>query len=347
MFTEIEFNKLSNRLTFTISDLDLSIINGIRRILLSEIPIVGFVGEGIELSIKIDKNTTPLNNEIIENRISMIPIYLSDTDTEKFGNEDGIQKFEIKLNKTTKEIIENIYTKDFEVFIDDKKVKTIDYFPANPISKDHILITRLRKSENLELTATALKKTAKLNASFNPVTGCTLYYKYTEVSDNPIENERNYETNENGDPKEVKFSFEVINKLTHKYLFEKAINIIIDKLYKLKTLTENDIEIQSFNTHSFDFIIYDEDDTLGNIIQSYIHDNYVITNKKIFNNSECIFAGYLNVHPLQNILKIRLSLQNIDDEHEYKTFLGSVCDEIIKLLNDVITNWKEVNIDNI
>ena len=343
MFSDFIFDKVSNKITVSIQNLDISIINGIRRTLITDIPIVGFIGEEPEQSINIIENNTPLNNEIIKNRLSMIPIHLTDDENEHFGTENGINEFEIKLKKYTTELIENIYTKDFEVFINDSKVDTKTYFPINTLSNDHILITKLRKNENIELTAKAYKKTARLNASFNPIAGCAFYYKYEKISNNPIENERNYEKDKNDEPKTVIFSFEIINKLSHQYLFEKAINILIDKLHSLKNNIEDNtnIEVVKHKNICYDFIIENEDDTLGNIIQSYIFDTYVKTKKTLHNNKICLFVGYLNVHPLQNILKIRLSIDDTMDPREFKTFLGNICQEIIVLLNNTINEWNK------
>lgn len=57
--------------------LNKSIINSLRRVLLSSIPSVGFRTEMKNTDIKIIKNTSPLHNEYILHRISMIPLYIN------------------------------------------------------------------------------------------------------------------------------------------------------------------------------------------------------------------------------------------------------------------------------
>ena len=58
--------------------LDVSIVNSIRRILLSEIPTVAFrTDEGTNLDIKIEVNKTSLHNEFILHRISLIPLFIN------------------------------------------------------------------------------------------------------------------------------------------------------------------------------------------------------------------------------------------------------------------------------
>lgn len=342
MFTNFSFDKTSNQISFNISNLSLAIINGIRRVLISDIPIIGFAGEGDELSIDIFSNNTPLNNEIIQNRISMIPIFLDENETDNFKNENGIQELKISLNYTSKDIIENVTTRDLEVLIDNKKVNTSKYFPPNHITKQHILITKLKRNEHLHLQAFALTKTARFHTSFSPVSGCCFHPVFSNKHDNPNDNERDFEKNEIDEPINVIFKFDVINKLSHKYLFQKAILILIDKLHLFNNNLDNDIiQIIKHKQFSFDFNIPNENDTFGNIIQSYIYDTYVKTKKTIFNDKLCTFAGYINVHPLQNILKLRLSIQDLDDVKDFKTFLGIISQEIITYLNIILDEWNK------
>ena len=44
MFKNYTFDQASNKHSFDIENLDLSIVNSVRRVILSEIPIVGFYG---------------------------------------------------------------------------------------------------------------------------------------------------------------------------------------------------------------------------------------------------------------------------------------------------------------
>ena len=66
----------NDTLHFTLKGINVSIANGLRRVILSDIPIVGFKGFPHENNdINIHKNTTRLNNEILKQRISCIPIH--------------------------------------------------------------------------------------------------------------------------------------------------------------------------------------------------------------------------------------------------------------------------------
>ena len=75
MFKNYTFDQASNKHSFDIENLDLSIVNSVRRVILSEIPIVGFYGED-EPSVDIILNSGPLHDEFMKHRIGLIPIYV-------------------------------------------------------------------------------------------------------------------------------------------------------------------------------------------------------------------------------------------------------------------------------
>ena len=64
--------------------LDKSIVNSLRRTLLSEIPCLAFrVEEGTKKDIIMEVNNTSLHNEFLMHRLSMIPLYLDPETYEK------------------------------------------------------------------------------------------------------------------------------------------------------------------------------------------------------------------------------------------------------------------------
>ena len=66
-------------LKFTLSGVNVSIANAIRRIILSEIPCIVFRTSPYEKNdAKIEINTTRMNNELIKQRLTCIPIHFSD-----------------------------------------------------------------------------------------------------------------------------------------------------------------------------------------------------------------------------------------------------------------------------
>jgi len=75
------YSEIDNTLTFTLSGVDVCFANAIRRTILSDIPTVIFKTMPYESSkVNIIDNTTRLNNEILKQRLSCIPIHITDLD---------------------------------------------------------------------------------------------------------------------------------------------------------------------------------------------------------------------------------------------------------------------------
>ena len=65
-------------MTFTIENANVSIANALRRTILSDINCVVMDTSLEKKDIKIFKNTTRFNNEILKQRLSSIPIHIKD-----------------------------------------------------------------------------------------------------------------------------------------------------------------------------------------------------------------------------------------------------------------------------
>jgi hypothetical protein len=130
--------------TFTLSGINVSLANALRRIVLSEIPTVCFYTEnnsGNQCTIEI--NTTRLHNEILKQRLSCIPVHEKDM-TLLPGN--YILELDMK-NETDNIII--VTTEHFRIknktngnYLTKDEVKRI--FPANAITNQYIDFARLR-----------------------------------------------------------------------------------------------------------------------------------------------------------------------------------------------------------
>jgi len=344
MFKNYTFDIKSDKHSFDIDNLDLSIINSIRRIILTEIPTVGFYGED-EPTIDIITNTGPLHNEFMKHRIGLIPINVSETITDNYIDNDYKFKLHIINNGST---TLNITTANFTGTYKDRELtpkELNDLFPANPITKQHILITRLRPTEELHFIATAIKKTAKTNASFSPVSLANFYFiedpTESDKKDNILDKHRSYYKNKYGDPTLIKFEIESVNKLSHIYLFSKAIEILINKLTLLINNIDNNqilLEPVPNNPFSINFHIENEDDTLGNVIQSILHNKFIRENNK-HKGIICSYIGYICPHPLKQLMILRITLEEQTNDKKFKQFLTDNCYDIIRYLEEINGEW--------
>ena len=120
----LDKNEYDGILTFTISNINVSYANAIRRVILSDIPTVVFETSPHEKNNSIFYvNTSKLNNEILKQRLSCIPIYIDDLDmplndyhldVDVKNNTDSIiyvttKDFKIKKYENMKEIMNEFY----------------------------------------------------------------------------------------------------------------------------------------------------------------------------------------------------------------------------------------------
>jgi DNA-directed RNA polymerase subunit L len=345
MFRNYSFDSKdpSNKHSFEIHDVDIAIINGIRRTILTDIPIPGIIGEE-NPTIEIIKSNGPLHNEILCHRIGLIPINMSEDDIEQYVD----NSIELELNMINEgNLMKNVATNDIKGKKNGKELTKKDLeilFPANQITKSHILITRLRTNEFLHFKANVVKKTARFNSAFCPVSLSNFYYiedqELSKKKANLLDKERSYYTNKYGEANAVMFEIEPIGTLIGpKYLFSKAIEIIIDKINNLIiNITSQLIKIKQFEKlkNTYDFIIENEDDTLGNIIQSYIYNKHIRNDTLI-----CSYIGYICPHPLKSELIIRITLDDQENPNEFIKFLETECRLIIEELLNIKKEWNK------
>ena len=112
---ELNPKSKSNEIIFDIhgsieEGLDKSIINALRRTLLSSIPTVAFRTTIDESDIIIQKNDSPLHNEFISDRIGLIPLYIDPFEYRKQ------YLFHLNIENDNIEPTVTITTKDFNIY---------------------------------------------------------------------------------------------------------------------------------------------------------------------------------------------------------------------------------------
>jgi DNA-directed RNA polymerase alpha subunit/DNA-directed RNA polymerase subunit L len=179
------------RIQFTIKDIELSIVNAIRRIILSELPNVAFYFDPYDVDnndIVIKNNNSVLHNEFLAHRISLIPIHFHENEINDFKPDD--YRFILKKKNTLSSQI-NITTKDIEIFNNndekyDEKFRE-RLFPKNKITNDYILITKLKpnlyepqKGEEIDIEFKGSINIAKKHSRWCPTSQSCYYNKIDE-----------------------------------------------------------------------------------------------------------------------------------------------------------------------
>jgi len=212
---KVKLDKLEkNLIQFTISNIHIGLANGIRRILISDIPTMA-----IDFATIIS-NTSCLHDNMIAQRIGLIPFVSKNA--EKFNyywnNKDNkLSEVQYQLNviNETDNIIE-VTSNDLKI-IDNSNLtgyqKTI-YNSIKPIDMEYpIIITKLAKGQSLQFTCSVRKGISKEHAKFQP----TSSVGYEIISNDTF-----------------RFTVESVGSLSPQYIVEKGLDIFTDKLLKIK-----------------------------------------------------------------------------------------------------------------
>ena len=341
--TTINYPEVSNItskddiMKFKIANTNVSFVNALRRTILSDIPVACFITSPYEKNTcNISINTTRLNNEILKQRLSCIPVFIDDLDI-------PIDNFQVELDEINDtNSFKYITTKDFKIkdlasdkYLTESQVQKI--FPPDPKTKDFILFARLRPKLANNLTGERIKfksilsiSTAVENGSFNVVSTCAYEFTGDEKKqkdewskvEKTIEGKSNKEINKMKKnwfhleakrfykKNEFNFIIETIGIFKNRDIIKKACSVITDRLNKvMEKITNSDsLVVQSETTipNSFDVTLVDEDYTVGKIIEYIIYELY-------FNKGdELCYVGFVKKHPHDSDSIIRIAFNNED-----------------------------------
>jgi DNA-directed RNA polymerase subunit L len=336
--------------SFEVHGVDVSIVNGIRRSILTDIEVVGFSGEE-NPSLEIVTNTGRLHNEIIMHRFGLLPIHVEETETDAYPANPLY--FELHKKNEGDDTV-NVTTHDFKIVkrndiaLTDAEIYRL--FPVDMVSKQPILITRLRPKEELHVRGEAVKKTARFHAGFSPVSLCTFHNMQDPVlaatQESVLDKERAFLRNEFGDPIAFHFDIEPKLKLSPRYLVSKAIDILIAKvgmvLQEIYQEHSDKVEIKVGDTGGVNFTFLGEDDTLGNLLQSYLHVNFVRPKKQGANGHVISYVGYYCPHPLDNTMVLNLRFDDETEKKPIKDYIDTLALAARNLsahLQDLLNAW--------
>jgi DNA-directed RNA polymerase subunit L len=348
MNPQVELNSKSDKdetLLFTLSGVNVSLANAIRRTILSDIPSVVFKTAPYEENkANIIANTTRLNNEILKQRLSCIPIFIKNT--EDFPLKNYILEVNVEnITDTTMYVTtKNFVIKDVVTGKPISESKNREIFPANDYTGYFIDFARLRPKvsdelpgEKINLTCEFSVSTAKVDGMFNAVSTCSYGYTVDTVAqDSILEKYKQTWKDEGKNEKEIKFeeknwklldglrvtkkdsfdfTIQTIGVYSNYELVNKACEILIDKLDDIDTLIEKDeLKIdKSMNTmsNSFDIILENEDYTIGKVLEYFLYTKYYET--KIMT-----FCGFKKMHPHDSESIIRVAYKDAIDKSTIK-----------------------------
>jgi DNA-directed RNA polymerase subunit L len=363
----IDLREQDGIMTFTITNTDVGYVNAIRRTILSDIPIIVFKTTPHDKNkANIIFNTSRLHNEIIKQRLSCIPICISDLTDISYKN--YLLEIDVE-NKTDTTII--VTTKDFKIrnlvtdtFLEDGEVKKI--FPPfiSPNGQEYYIdFLRLRPKisndipgEKIKLTCEFSVSTARDDSMFN-ITGTCSYGCTPDPAKIQEELQIRKQKWKDEGKTEDEIKFEAANwvlleglRYVKRYSFDfilqslgiyenekiiiKACDIISDKFKELENLiSQGDIEINpSDNTmeNCYDVILVNENYTIGNILNYELYQVF-------YNDTKFLeYVGFKKMHPHDNDSILRLCLTDkTKDVSSIKSMLNAVIKQSMKKLQEI------------
>lgn len=364
-----ELTEEDSTLRFRLSGVNTSIANALRRIMLSEIPCVVFkTASYADNKVEIEINTTRMNNELIKQRVSCIPIHITDTSF-------PIENYIVELDKINNgNVIEYATTGDFVIRNTQNdtilpKSAVIKIFPPDQLTGDFIDIARLRPKiasesdgEHLKFTAKFDIGTAKEDGSFGVVSTCAYAatpdrvriekelkqmatdLKSKGLSANDIEFQMKDWKLLKGQtftiPNSFDFSVKSIGQFENMDIVNRAAHVMSSKLDKFKSvIAENPALIKPSETtipNSYDITLEGEDYTLGKAIEYVLYSQHYDPSGKATHSMN--FCGFRKPHPHIDISIIRVGFVS---PTESAILVGILSDAAVAL-KEVFNNIADV-----
>ena len=359
-------------LDFTIEGINVSFINGIRRTILSDIPTLVFhCFPHDQNDADIHTNTTRLNNEVLKQRLSCIPIHISDASL-------PYKELVVEINmKNESENTIDVTTEHFKIknissgkYLQESAVRKI--FPPCPITGDYIVFARLRPKvstiapgEELSISAKMSLHTASEDGTFNVASTCAYKFTVDKMKQDQIWQNKLAEisSEEKADPdvlallqqnwynheglryfKKDSFDFklETIGVYTNEELVQKACEILIQKLKNIHdTIEDAGIIEKSISTipNSVDIKLNNTGYTVGKIIEYMLHKN----NYQGETEKNLTYVGFRKNHPHDEDSVIRMGMIERDGNDGYNEVVVSNmrfgCNNAIEILTNIMTEF--------
>jgi DNA-directed RNA polymerase subunit L len=180
-------------LTFQILNTDVAYVNTLRRMILTGVESLAFNSKmtdtGTTTDVKISANTTPMTNEMLADRIGLIPISINTETWNPSGWDKDQYEFRLSMENNTSSSMP-VKVQDIEVFklgtAEEGYVKyppgNHEFFKPDPVSGDTCLIALLKAkqpnqaAQKIEFRARASVGTGNQHIRWCPVSQCSYSY---------------------------------------------------------------------------------------------------------------------------------------------------------------------------
>ena len=361
-------------LTFTLSGVDTSIANALRRIVLSDIECVVFkTFPHEENKANFIKNTTRHTNEMLKQRLSCVPIHL-----------DVVSPYaslivEVNVTNTSEQTL-YVTTKDFKIKdkTTEKYISEADrdkIFPPNEITGDYIMFARLRPGSNnrkgvgetLSFTAEMSLATAKDDGMFSVAsissynntsdpakidTAWNLEKTRLNANEDDRLNEADMEMHKRNwllldgfrhfKSNSFDFTIEGSGAYNGEVIMSRACDVMLKKVellnHEIQTKTVKINKSVTTMENSYDLVLKNEDYSLGKVIEYILHMNYYQAEQLL------TFCGFKKYHPHDVDSVIRIAFKNDEDMSNIHDYIISVCNQATQIYEKIKTNFNDTTI---
>ena len=327
------------RLIFEVEGIDLATANGLRRAMLADVqvPAVRFSPTSSDNpDVHFVVNTSGLHNEILGQRLSLIPVHFNAAQVDTFHRDD--YKFSVHVSNTGKEA-RDVTTDDVKVLSARGVVQPAalhhQLFPRDAITGDGVIITRLKPGEELHVETWATMGSAReYGAGFCPVSvsafgavvdeglaveelakrEAALRASHEERSLPPpsdqaladmradfaaLDRQRCFRRDRWGEPTRVAFRVESTCGLSCQEIALRALNVLSVRAGAIAGGAQ-DARVRRAENGGFSITVPDADHTDGNLLQSHMYDVHVEGDGKL------TYVGYHVPHPLEGCVNLRV-----------------------------------------
>jgi DNA-directed RNA polymerase alpha subunit len=340
--------------SFTLNNINVSLANALRRIILSEIPTVVIQTETHTINqCHIEINTSRLHNEMIKQRLSCIPIHSKD-----LTQLPGKYVLEVDVNNDTDNVM-FVTTEHFKIrntesgnYLKREEVQRI-FPPCSIAGNSYIDFVRLRPKisdsipgEHLKLTADFSVGNSALNSMFNVVSKCTYgntpdHEKIAEVWQKQEDQLRTQDDMKESDIEFKKknfmlldaqrifkadsfdFQIQTVGVYENREIVKMGAKILYAKfLHMVENLDSNLVPILKSETtvdYSFDVLLENEDYTMGKVLEYFLYEKYYVQEKTLN------FCGFKKFHPHDTKSTVRFAFTDNADKSMAKQYVRTAC----------------------
>jgi DNA-directed RNA polymerase subunit L/DNA-directed RNA polymerase alpha subunit len=346
---------------FTLGNVPTCIANGIRRTILSDIPLVVIPTENYNDNLcHIEINTSRMHNEIIKQRLSCIPIHVQELDALP-----GKYVLELDVSNDTDAPI-YVTTADFKL----RKKDSDDYmaqsevtkiFPPNEYTNHYIDFVKLRPKisdtipgERIKLTAEFAISNARANAMYNAVSKCSYANTMDATAIAEAWEQREKELIAKEDSREeiayqkrdfmaldaqrifIPNSFDFVIQSIGIYENKTIVKIACSEMSKALTdiveQVDSDLLVitTSPTTMSFCFdVAIEYDYTVGHILEWFIYDSHFMGDKTV------AFCGFKKMHPHLKDSVLRIAFVDNRDKLYVKQYIRNAATHALGIIKEI------------